>query len=605
MSAQLTSGRVTNYRKTKALLYALSVILSGCFGAPAMQYDIQDYNRAAVASEKKMLLFNIGALHYKQPPHFMMLSTVSQSRTFSGNAGFTWENPATWSVPFTSSTNENPLVQFVPIQGQDFAQRFESPMTDKLELLLEDRRATLDIDEEDEELLMLFADSVTINHGNSKCHGRWRSSGGYEDYLINDKDNYQAFKTCVNEIVTKAHDFEVIDGHHLIPTKASEDPKAADLVTALSAGYEWTKADDKFALANMVRVPAWFDYIPTVVTPTDSSEPDSLSPPVFWVWNRKPGMVATSASMPDWKNLQYTLPKDYQWKKYPENTVRNPHMYIYALLPKGYDLERDPTGKLKTDASGEYVAVKTPVKAAAHSATGNRMVGSTLITNTKNSFVRDDVGKRIFGVGIPDHATIVAVDFAAKTARISSKATAANSTTMHVGDEDNLSYVDKIVNYVWPVWQDYFYFELRGDQADDAQAKAICLSGSSNILDNTNHLVCGFFKIGRLLTIMERLAKLACKEHSIVDSCVFAIGDSVPPRADSSAAYQLSAGPDAWVYHHLAGRYIWVPAHNPETNKTLAERDQKAFFTLYELYQMSLVDTSRLVTGFPPITISK
>jgi hypothetical protein len=380
MSAQLTSRRVTNYRNTRALLYALPFILSGCFGAPAMQYDIQDYNRSIVASEKKMLLFNIGALHYGQPPHFMMLSTVSQSRTFSGSAGFAWTNPATWLVPFTSSATENPLVQFVPIQGQDFAQRFESPMTDKLELLLEDRRPSADIyTQQDEELIMLLADAVDIAHGDSNCPGF--------QTLINDKAHYEAFKTCVNEIVTEAKDFEVIDGHRFIPTKASEDPKASDLVTALSAGYEWTKADDKFALANMVRVPAWFDYTPTVVTPTDSSEPESSSP-VFWVWHRKPGMAGTSASMPDWKNLQYTLPKDYQWKKYPEDTMTNPHRYTYALLPKGYDLERDPTGKLKTDAYGEYVAVKTPVKAAAHSATGNRTVGSTLITNTRNTFVR-------------------------------------------------------------------------------------------------------------------------------------------------------------------------------------------------------------------------
>jgi hypothetical protein len=609
MSAQLTSRRATNYRKTKALLYVFFVISSGCFGAPAMQYDIQDYNRAIVTSEKKMLLFNIGALHYGQPPHFMMLSTVSQSRTFSSSAGFTWTNPASWVVPFVSSATENPLVQFVPIQGQDFAQRFESPMTDKLELFLEDRRLSADFLEDqrlsadidpqpDEELIMLLADAVVIIHGDSNCPGF--------QTLVNGMAH---FKTCVDEIVTQAKDFEVIDGHRLIPTEASEDPKAADLVTALSAGYEWTKADGKFALANMVRVPAWFDYIPTVVTPTDSSEPDSSPPPVFWVWNRKPGTAGTSDSMPDWKNLQYTLPEDYEWKKYPEDTMTDPHTYVYALLPKGYDLERDPTGKLKTDANGEYVAVKTPVKAAAHSATGHRTGGSTLITNTKNTFVRDDIGKRIFGVGIPQtphHATIVvAVDPAAETAKMSSEATVASSTTMHIGDEDDLSYVDEIVNKVWPVPQDYFYFELRNDQADDAEARVACFSQSRNLLDNSNPVVCGFFKIGRLLTIMSRLATSACDESSIVDKCIFGIGYSVPSWADSSAPYQLSARPDAWAYRNLAGPYVWVPAHNPETEPNLAHRDRRAFLILYELYQMSLVDTSKLVTGFPPITISK
>ena len=67
--------------------------------------------------------------------------------------------------------------------------------------------------------------------------------------------------------------------------------------------------------------------------------------------------------------------------------------YIYALLPKGYDLARDTTGKLKTDTNGQYVAVKTPAKASAH-----------------------------------------------PTA--------------------DLSYVDEIANYVWPVSQDYFYWTV-------------------------------------------------------------------------------------------------------------------------------------------------
>ena len=160
-----------------------------------MHYDIQDYNKAAVSSEKEMLLFNIGALYYRQPPHFMMLSTISQSRTFSAMAGFQWTNPASWQVPFTEEAIENPTIQFVPIQGGDFVQRFESRLTDKLTLLLEDRRATLfasEQNEQDKELITLLAQSVTLLHGGadtSKCNRWYHSDGTY----VNNNAGYKDF----------------------------------------------------------------------------------------------------------------------------------------------------------------------------------------------------------------------------------------------------------------------------------------------------------------------------------------------------------------------------------------------------------------------------
>jgi hypothetical protein len=180
---------------------------------------------------------------------------------------------------------------------------------------------------------------------------------------------------------------------------------------------------------------------------------------------------------------------------------------------------------------------------------------------------------------------------------------------MLVGDTDNLSYVDDIANYVWPVFSDYFYFELRRNQADDANAKAACFPDGGNMPDNAGSVVCGFFKIGRLITIMQRLARSACAEHALDDSCVFGFGNDIPSWAESFAPYQPSARPDAWAYKQVAGPYVWVPAHDPKSDRRsereLGERDQEAFATLYELYQMSLVDTSRIVTGFPPVTISK
>lgn len=564
------------------------VALIGCFGAPAMHYDIQDYNKAAVSSEKEMLLFNIGALYYRQPPHFMMLLTISQSRTFSAMAGFQWTNPASWQVPFTEEAIENPTIQFVPIQGGDFVQRFESRLTDKLTLLLEDRRATLfasEQNEQDKELITLLAQSVILLHGGadtSKCN-RWDHSDGT---YVNNNAGYKDFSACVNEIVTAVNDYEMVDGHHLIPTKASEGPKAADLVSALTPGYEWTAQGDQFALTNPVRVPAWFDYSPEFVAAPPESGRTHPSEPVFWQWPR--------GTPPDWRGMQYKLPKDYEWKKYNDSTRRS--HYVYALLPKGYDLARDKNGRLRVKY-GQYYPVKTPAEASTHDAIGSRTQNSPRIVGTAGTISASDLDRGIVGIGIPPNTLIVAVD--ANTATMSRTALSSSSTTMRVGDVDQFSYADNVVGYVWPVPQDYFYFELRKGEVDGATAQRVCFP-KTKLYDFSNHVVCGFFKIGTLLDTMQRLADMACnhRDRSSIDKycqqSIFGIGDIVPSWADNSAPYYRVKGP-----------FVWVPAHNPTWNARLADRDRRAFLDLYKLYQMSLVDTSKLVTGIPPITISK
>jgi len=46
----------------KVLAGLALMVLTGCFGPPTMRYDIQEYNKQTIASEQKMLLFNLGRL---------------------------------------------------------------------------------------------------------------------------------------------------------------------------------------------------------------------------------------------------------------------------------------------------------------------------------------------------------------------------------------------------------------------------------------------------------------------------------------------------------------------------------------------------------------
>ena len=93
----------TGRRALKALISFALVALTGCFGASAMRYDIQSYdNKAVVSSEQEMLLFNVGRLYSDQPPHFMMLSTVAQTRSFSAALSVQWSQ--LWNSLVTPST---------------------------------------------------------------------------------------------------------------------------------------------------------------------------------------------------------------------------------------------------------------------------------------------------------------------------------------------------------------------------------------------------------------------------------------------------------------------------------------------------------------------
>ena len=519
--------QAAGWRWLKGLLSLALVALTGCFGAEAMHYDIQEYNKQAVSSEKEMLLYNIAALHDGQPPHFMMLATISQSRTFSGTAGFSWTNPATWSVPFAATNTESPTIQFVPIQGQDFANRFESPVTDKFVLFSEDK-AWIPRTSDTEELVTLFAQSLFLLHG---------ENGGPCSYGLHENDGSPEFLECVHEIVDSFQFYTMIDGSHPVPTIDSIAPLGADIVTALGAGYKWTGADGKYQLTTPSRIPAWLDYEPKFVAAPES-KPEPTGPlPLVW-----------SEAAPKWQGLQYTLPKNYQWKTYKSNKNDENSADVHALVPDGYDLARDLNGKLKPpDKNGHYVPVKT-----------------------RNSAV--------------DHG-------------------------------ERFSYADEVVKAVWPVTKDYFYVELRKNKLTvgnapvitDAVAKRACFPEPNDKLDPGNNVVCGYFKIGNLLQIMRRLARpdMVCRfqDQKLIDArctqSIFGIADSrlrVPSWAENSAPYKGLTG-------RLTGPYVYVPAHNPAWDSDRAKRDSETFFNLYKVYQMSLVDTSKLVTGAPAITI--
>jgi hypothetical protein len=365
--------------------------------------------------------------------------------------------------------------------------------------------------------------------------------------------DYSDLSACVKEIVEQPNLYSVlIDGHHPVPTKGSADPSATDVTTALAANYEWTQKGKDYKLTTPIRIPAWLDYNPDF---DEHAQPEDLSlDPVLIHQDSPPKAV----------DLVYRTPKGYTWKQYTDEEDR----LSYALVPEGYTIRDGELKKL--DKCGAVECELGTCEGGKCSQEG-KCVGDKC------------------------------------------KAKECESGTCE-GDQTKLLYSDEIVDGVWPVPQDYFYIELRKNydpehlpKDDDPEhrgippvynttAEKVCF-GRPDADEKNNDVVCGYLKIGNLLQIMQRLATLVCTPAKNNGRCddenIFAVGprSSVPAWAERKT--QIGTN-----------QYIWEPAHDPKTDLS-GVKDQQMFSYLYKLYQMSLVDTSKLVTGAPPITISK
>ena len=142
----LSRAKPNERRWFGALLLSALMVLCGCFGPGTMRRTMHAYDQNHVESEEDLLFSNVARLAWKQPPHFMILTEVDESVTFSASSMFqgTVQHGVTavnsfQAGPFGAATSENPLFKFVPVQGQDLATRFESSLTDQfVRFLLDD-----------------------------------------------------------------------------------------------------------------------------------------------------------------------------------------------------------------------------------------------------------------------------------------------------------------------------------------------------------------------------------------------------------------------------------------------------------------------------------
>ncbi len=129
---------------TLVILSAL-FLFSGCVAPIALHRAVIAYDRSVIRIESELLLLNIARARYNHPIHFTAVSSIAATFNFEAHtsiAGFFSESPGlafkSLSPSFGGSASENPTVNIIPVQGEDFTKRILTPMNEsKLEFLVQ------------------------------------------------------------------------------------------------------------------------------------------------------------------------------------------------------------------------------------------------------------------------------------------------------------------------------------------------------------------------------------------------------------------------------------------------------------------------------------
>ena len=135
------------FRTLRWVVPLLLAALTGC-SSRAMHHVYDSYSVTYADSVNRQLLLNLARLAHDEPPYFIQLGQMNSQFTFNSSAGFTpsqarvanWQGTAAKAVQDTvtlggtlsAGATETPTFQFVPLNGDAFAQAIYAPIPDKL-----------------------------------------------------------------------------------------------------------------------------------------------------------------------------------------------------------------------------------------------------------------------------------------------------------------------------------------------------------------------------------------------------------------------------------------------------------------------------------------
>jgi len=226
----------------KRLCPALLLVLTSCAG-PALRHAYKDYSEVYAESLNRQLLLNLARLSNDEPPYFIQLGQINSQFTFNTSLGFSpsqarvkhpsanasdiVQDTLTLGGTVSAGAVEAPTFQFVPLNGDAFAQAINNPISDKLFYTLYDQGFHADL------LVRTMVASV-----------RYLDTNGEYVLLVNHPYNpsYLSFLRFCEGLrdAQLNRDLLVKPVESLDPPPTYRDVKLADALAALSAGYGMT-----------------------------------------------------------------------------------------------------------------------------------------------------------------------------------------------------------------------------------------------------------------------------------------------------------------------------------------------------------------------------
>jgi hypothetical protein len=232
----------------KSLSFLPLILLAGCLG-PALRHASTDYSEVYADSVNRQLLLNLARLSQNEPPYFIQIGTISSAFSFTASGALTpgvartmhpggapaavAQNGITLGSSLSAGATESPTYQFVPLNGEAFAQVLSAPISDKLFYTLYDQGFDADM------LARIMIESIAVYApGNAK---------NCEVYVNNPLNpNYRGFLAiCDTMHEAQLHHQLVVERVQSHPTPTIyQDVKLSDAVAAAKEGFTVVNGPD-------------------------------------------------------------------------------------------------------------------------------------------------------------------------------------------------------------------------------------------------------------------------------------------------------------------------------------------------------------------------
>jgi hypothetical protein len=254
-------GTPTMRQQTKVYTKWIAILpliwLCGCVSPKILNCDYEDFSKMYADSSNRQLLLNLARESHEEPVYFIQLASISAQYQFTTSVGITpsyvfRHTPASLGGSLSAGLTQNPIFQFLPLTGTNFAQAVLAPISDKVFYTFYDQGWPADwvarTMVESVEKLTVVTNGITniisnvINNGitNSITNNVPICITNYEFWVNNPMDHTypQFLEYC--HILRNAQEWHILTvdmaGSDTNTVYSSTNAKLTDVVSAISNG---------------------------------------------------------------------------------------------------------------------------------------------------------------------------------------------------------------------------------------------------------------------------------------------------------------------------------------------------------------------------------